>query len=131
MANLTQIVQGIYGSFGRGDVAAIVDSFADDIRFLHPGGPAVPYAKDRRGKAEATAFFAELAAAVEVTAFVPQRYVEQGDTVVALGTWAGRARSTGRSFDSDWAMVWTFAAGKVRFFQAYEDTKAVAQAFAK
>ena len=130
MADLTKIVRKIYEDFGRGDVAAIVGAFADDIRFIHSGGPAVPYAKDRHGKNAATAFFDDLARSVDVTRFEPRQYVEQGDTVIAVGTWAARAKPGGASFESDWAMLWTFSGSKVKFYQAYENTHAVAQAFA-
>ena len=41
MATHTQTVQDIYANFGRGNVAAIVDTFADDIRFRHAGAPEV------------------------------------------------------------------------------------------
>jgi ketosteroid isomerase-like protein len=64
---------------------AIVARFADDIRFIHNGGPELPYAKHRKGKAEASAFFGELAGSVDVTLFEVQRYLEQGDSVVAFG----------------------------------------------
>ena len=129
MATLTQTVQHLYESFGRGDIAAIVDTFAEDIRFSHAGGPDLPYAKERRGKAEAATFFADLAECVDVTLFEPRQYVEQGDSVVALGRWGGRARPSGRAFESEWAMLWTFEGSKVKVYRAYENTLAVAKAF--
>jgi ketosteroid isomerase-like protein len=130
MGKLTPIVQQIYANFGRGDVAAIAATFAEDIRFMHPGGPDVPYAKHRQGKAQAAAFFGELAAAVEVTLFEPMRFVEQGNSVVALGRWAGRGRRTGRAFEADWAMLWTFDGALVSHYQDFDDTLALAKALA-
>ena len=130
MTTLTATVQDIYANFGKGNIPPIVALFADDIRFAHDGGPDVPYAKDRHGKAEAAAFFSDLAATVEVTQFVVEHCVEQGDTVVALGRWAGRARNTGKSFACEWAMRWTFAAGKVTLYRSFHDTLAMAKAFA-
>ena len=50
------------------------------------------------------------------------------ETVVALGTWGGRAQNTGRTFRAEWAMVWKFSGGKVVYYRAYEDTAAVAAA---
>ena len=129
MADLTGIVQRIYGSFERGDVAGIINHFAEDIRFVHSGGPELPYAKDRHGKRAAAAFFADLAESVDVLRFEVRKYVEQGDSVLALGAWAGRAKSTGRTFESDWAMLWAFDGTKVKFYQAYENTLAVSKAF--
>ncbi len=129
MAGLTGIVAEIYANFGRGNVPGIVDTFADDIRFVHAGGSMIPYAKERHGKAAAAAFFADLAGSVDISRFEVREYVEQGNSVVALGHWAGRARSTGKSFATDWAMLWAFDGTKVKFYQGFEDTFAVGQAF--
>ena len=41
-----------------------------------------------------------------------QRHAD-GETVIALGSWGGRAKRTGRTFRSEWAMVWKFSGGKV------------------
>jgi uncharacterized protein len=128
MAQLTPIVQQIYADFATGNIAAVVATFHDDIRFVHPGGPDIPYAKDRRGKAEAAAFFSDYVACVEVTAFEPQRYVEQGNSVVAFGRLGGRALATGKTFEVDWAMLWTFDGTKVSHYQEFDDTHTVAKA---
>jgi hypothetical protein len=130
MAHLTSIVQRMYADFGRGDVAAIVANFADDIRFIHQGAPDIPWARHRSGKADATQFFADLAKAVDVTLFDVTRYVEQGDAVVAFGRFGGRATATGKQFQEDWAMLWVFEGDKVKLYQAYDDTLAAAKAFA-
>jgi len=131
VSELTRIVEEIYACFGRGDIAAIVDTFAEDIHFVHAGGPEIPYAKDRRGKQEAAAFFADLAAAVEVTSFEPRRYFERANEVVVLGHWSGRSRPAGRAFASEWAMLWVFDGNQVKSYRAYEDTATVAKAFAR
>ena len=130
MSEKIRIVEEIYANFGRGNIAAIVETFADDIHFVHAGGPEIPYAKDRRGKGEAAEFFGDLGAAVEVTSFEPRRYFEREDEVVVLGRWSGRSRPAGRAFESEWAMLWGFDGAKVKSYRAYEDTAAVARAFA-
>jgi len=131
VSELIGIVEEIYANFGRGNVDAIVETFAEDIHFVHAGGPDIPYAKDRRGKSEAAAFFADLAAAVEVTSFEPRRYFERENAVMVVGHWSGRSRPAGRAFASEWAMLWEFDGKKVKFYRAYEDTAAVAKAFAQ
>jgi ketosteroid isomerase-like protein len=129
MAQLTKVVQEVYANFSKGNIAGIEAVLAEDIRFIHAGAPDVPYGKARSGKVQAMTFFKDLADAVEVAQFEPKNYVEQGDTVVVFGHWGGRAKKTGKSFQTDWAMIWTFSGGKVQFYQAFEDTNAVAKAF--
>jgi len=129
MANLTHIVETLYANFGTGNLGGIAEVLADDIEWIHSGAPEIPYAKVRRGKVQAMTFFGDLAGAVEITQFMPKTYVEQGNTVVAMGHWGGRAKKTSKAFESDWAMVWAFAGTKVKVYQAFEDTNAIAKAF--
>ena len=55
-------------------------------------------------------------------------YVAQGDRVVALGRYRFRARATGTSFESPWAMAWTFRDGKPVDCRVFEDTETQASA---
>ena len=50
--------------------------------------------------------------------------IEQGDTVVALGTLTGRAKKTAKTMKNEWAHVFKYKQGKVVFFQEYIDTAA-------
>ena len=99
------------------------------MRWVNPGPSSIPYARERRGLDEVRQFFDEIYANVEVTSFEPREFFANGERVVALGTWAGRAKPTGRSFADEWAMAFTMKDGKVTSFRAYEDTYAQVQAF--
>jgi len=127
-ANIAKI-QSMYAAFGRGDVAAILAEVNPDVRWVNPGPNSIPYARERRGLDEVRQFFDEIYANVEVTSFEPREFFANGERVVALGTWAGRAKPTGRSFADEWAMAFTMKDGKVTSFRAYEDTYAQVQAF--
>ena len=52
-----------------------------------------------------------------------------GDEVVATGTWSAKAKSTGRTFAADWAMVFGLRNGEIASFRVVEDTAKVAAAF--
>ena len=121
-------VQEIYAAFGRGDIPAILDAVAENVEWHHTGAPEVPYGKTRHGRQGAAQFFTELSDHIEVLEFEPREYVSDGETVIALGSWGGRAKRTGRSFRAEWAMVWKFSGGKVVYYRAYENTAAVAAA---
>jgi ketosteroid isomerase-like protein len=62
--------------------------------------------------------------------FQPQQYVGSGDQVVAIGSWDIRAKDTGRSAHSDWAIDFSLRNGKVTRWQAYMDTAALQAAHA-
>ncbi len=45
-------------------------------------------------------------------AAIPDEFIDAGDTVVVLGTYSGRYRSTGKSFQANFAHVWKIRTGK-------------------
>jgi ketosteroid isomerase-like protein len=125
--NLT-LAQGIYTSFGQGNIPAILDVFADDVELHEPPGGAAPFTGVYRGRDGAGTFFQRMLEAVDVLAMEPQEYVAQGETVVVLGHYRFRAKATGITYDTDWAMVWRFRNGKVVRFQIHDDSATEAAA---
>ena len=97
---------------------------------LHePPGGTPPFSGVYRGRDRAGTFFREMVGAVDVLAMEPREYVAQDDTVVVLGHYRFRPKTTGIPFDTDWAMVWWFRDGKVSKFQIHYDTATEAAAF--
>ncbi len=125
-----RVVQAIFEAFGRGDVPGVLAHLADDVEWRAPGPAAVPYLGERRGHGGAAEFFTQLGSSVEFESFEPGAFVAEGDRVVVLGRERGRVRATGKAFDNEWALVFTLGGGKVTKFQLYENTAAVAEAFA-
>ncbi len=117
-----QLVQDLYGAFGRGDVPAILDQLTDDVVFYDPGAPGVPHAGRYRGREEVGSYFARIAETMEIEEFAPTEFLAQADRVVVLGSLRARVKDTGRSYDNEWVMVWTLRDGKVAGYQIYEDT---------
>ena len=50
--------------------------------------------------------------------------IEQGDTVVVIGTSSARAKNTGKTVDNEWVHVLKYKQGKLIFWQEYTDTAA-------
>ena len=128
-----QMVQQIYAAFGRGDIPAILNTMADgvewhDVEWRLGPGDTLPWTL-RRGRDGVAQFFQDLGGALEVLGFEPKEFIAQGEKVVALGSVQARVKSTGRTFDDNWAMVWTFGGDKVVGFRIYHDTGAIAAAF--
>ena len=125
----TQLIKDLYACFSRGDVLTILNALTEEVDWFVPGAPTIPYAGTYRGPHEVAKFFERLAANSEVLQFEPGHYVAAGDTVISLGYYRGRARTTGRTYESDWAMSFTFRNGRVTRFREYLDTAAVAAAY--
>ena len=75
-------------------------------------------------KKEIADFFAHVAQNLEFSEFAPREMIEQGDTVVVLGTYTGQSKKTGKTVKNEWAHVFKFSQGKAISFQEYIDTAA-------
>jgi uncharacterized protein len=125
-----KVVQEAYASFGRGDIKALLDNLDEQVEWLLPGEGMIPQAGLYNGRDGVARFFQTLDQTTEFSAFEPRQFVAQGDRVIALGWYAGKAKATGRSFESHWAMSFLLRDGKVLKFQEYTNTGAIAPAFA-
>jgi ketosteroid isomerase-like protein len=128
MTNPVDIVRGFYHALGRGDVATVLSLFDAQIewteaeRFPYYGGTwhgpqavvdnlLVPLSRDWDGFS-ATA----------------REFVAEGDRVVALGSYSGTYRKTGRSFAAAFAHVWTVRNDRLARFAMHTDTAKVLEA---
>jgi len=126
----TKVVQDAYAAFGRGDIPALLTHIADDVVWAGVYGAAshVPTAGERRGKAAVAEFFKQVGEHVQFSQFEPREFVATGDKVVALGHYAATT-SMKKTFESDFAMVFTVRNGKVVHFQEFCDSSAINAAY--
>ena len=115
-----------YECFQRGDIPSLIRDLLDDNCVWISPGPSdiLPWAGTFKGKHEIANFFAQVGEHLEFSEFAPREMIEQGETVVVLGTLAGRAKKTGKAVKNEWAHVFKFRQGKVVLFQEYIDTAA-------
>jgi ketosteroid isomerase-like protein len=124
----TQLVQRVYEAFGAGDVPALLELLDPQIEWQVPAMADVPFAGMWRGRDGIRQFLQKLGESQEVIEFRPEKFVAQGDAVIALGRFVMRVKVTGLESRSQWAHVWTMAGGRVTQFQEYVDTAAVTRA---
>ncbi len=129
-AQNTKIVQDAYAAFLRGDIAAVLATFDDDIVWKPVTGASkhVPMAGARHGKAATEEFFRQVGQHLQFSRFEPREFVAQDDRVVALGHYTAKS-SSGGSFDSDFVMVFQLRNGKLVEFQEFLDSAALNAAF--
>jgi ketosteroid isomerase-like protein len=123
-----QLIGTIYEAFGRGDIAHIVEQLTDDVRWVSHFESIVPWSGDYSGKATVPGFFEAIASSVDVTAFNPGQFVAQGDTVVSLGEFGCRVRSTGKSAVTPFVFIRKLRAGRVYSYEQFHDPS-IADAF--
>jgi uncharacterized protein len=125
-----RVVQQLFECFGRGDVPGLLELLDEDVDWHIKGPEVVPFYGPHRGRDGVVAFLGKLSEAAEFESFEPRDFFTAGGRVVVLGAERARAKPTGKTFDNEWAMVFTLRDGRITAFRSHEDTAAVAAAFA-
>ena len=122
-------VQQLYEAFGRGDVPAILEHLAQDVRWEHhPTGNTaqdrdVPYLRARTGREAAAGFFSDIDADFEMSSFDPHSFLEGGDQVAAVVDYELTVKATGKRVQDVEIHLWEFGPdGKVAAFRHFLDT---------
>ena len=90
-------VEGIYESFGKGDVPAILEQLNDDVDWAaEASSDAAPWYGLRKGKDEVVGFFEGIGGAVDVLEFSPDSFASNDDEVMVRLRFAMRSKQTGR-----------------------------------
>jgi len=120
-----EVVEGIYAAFGRGDVPAILEVLADDVRWdAHYGASKVPWLTARAGRAGAAAFFSAVGEHLAFEKFEVEAILESGSLLVALVNLEAKVKSTGKTLrERREVHVWELdERGRVVDFQHGADT---------
>jgi ketosteroid isomerase-like protein len=116
-----ELTRGVYAGFAAGDIGKIVALLAPDIHWTEAlGGPygGVSIGPD----AVLQNVFMPIGTEWDGYQAIPHEFVASGNTVVALGTYNGTYKKTGKSFTAPFAHVWKFKDGKVVTFEQLTDT---------
>ena len=121
MATNREIVEGAYASFAQGDVPAALGAMADDIQWTEADG--FPLAGTYVGpQAVLEGVFMRLGEIGDEFAAVPDQFVADGDTVVALGHYTWKHKNSAEPASVKMVHVWTIKGGKAVAFQQHVDT---------
>ena len=88
MASNLETTKKGYELFKQGDISTLVKDIVDDTCTWISPGPQdkLPWAGNFKGRQEIADFFARVAQNLDFTEFAPREMIEQGDTVVVIGT---------------------------------------------
>lgn len=132
------VIEELLRRIGEGDPERIAEMYAEqgDWKLSWPeaehGRAATPWIRHRSTRADAAAHYRELAEhhVPEQVATEIERILVDGSDAVVLGEIRQTARPTGRAYLARFALHLTVADGLVTRHHVYEDSLAVAQAFA-
>jgi ketosteroid isomerase-like protein len=117
-------LKGLYDSFGRGDVAAVVGAMHPQVKWhLAEGHPYMPSGEAMVGPdAVLSQVFMRIGADYDGFTVHPEVFHDAGQVVVVEARYTGRSKRTGLELDAQVCHVWTVADGKLTKFQQYLDT---------
>lgn len=122
-----QIVADHYAASARRDIAGMMADVAPDARWTEMAG--FPCAGTYVGPEQVVeGVFKVLGAEWEGFGHTLETLIDGGDRVVALGTYTGTCRRTGKSMRARVAHVWQVAGGSIVGFEQFTDTLLVAEA---
>jgi uncharacterized protein len=109
---------------------SLFDLLSDDVEWEVAGSPEVlPWAGKFRGRGAVRRWLEILDEHMDYERFEPLEFFAEGDTVIELVLAGGRARASGRPFESEIVRVWTFRGDEAVRVRSFYDTAAYERAF--
>lgn len=125
----SQIIQKMYKDFATGNMQAVLSNFDNDIVWIRPGEPEIPFAGTYAGIEGLAKMFGIISKTIKIKDFHPKQILENGDTVVVIGCDEADVIATGKSYLSDWVYVYTIKNKKITHVQVYLDSLLLSRAF--
>ena len=103
-----QKVSQLYDAFKQGNIDMIIKSLSRDCIWEAMGQPDIPYAGIYHGHDDVKEFFGKLNDSLDMSDFVVEHILENGNLVMASGHMNAMARKTNKRFSSFWCMTFEF-----------------------
>ena len=123
-ARNTQLVKDAYAAFQKGDIRTILDMLDENVEWHGVIGTegVLPQAGRRRGRAAVAEFFRQVAESTTFETFEPREFIAQGDQVCVVGSYKGKANTTGETYATDWVMIFQVRDGRLASFREFTDS---------
>ncbi len=129
------VAKQFFEATAKGDLPSVQGMIAENVDWQSPvtrvEREEVSWAKPRHSREEIGDFFKDLFEKVQPEKLEPLEFTAQGNRVIIEGRNRGIARTTGRTYEHDWVMIFTMHDGKIVRFRHYYDTADVLAAFDK
>lgn len=122
-------VQGFLASVGNRDIAGALTHVHDDVVFEPQGPSDLPIYGRFEGRDGVRHLLSSLSEIFETEAFEVRKWVSSDDVVFAHGYMRHRVRRTGRTFESEWALVVQIKDQLIASWKIFEDTAAFQAAY--
>jgi hypothetical protein len=121
------LVKNLYQAFAQGDVPTVMQTLDSNIEWTDAEG--FPTGGTYSGSESVLqSVFIPLMTDWDDFRVTADDFLDAGERIVALGSYSGSYKATGRSMTAPFAHVWTIKDDKVIKFVQYTDTLVVARA---
>ena len=122
-----QLAQQGYDAFGRGDLEAVGQTFADDVEWWT--SDELPQGGEIKGRDDVIGNFAQIPDYWSEFSVEPSEFVDAGETLVIVrGVQRAKAKDTGTTFEAPFVHVFEIAGGKVTRGEFFGDSAKAAKA---
>ena len=121
-------IQAFFEKFGAGDRDGMLELLAENVDLDVPGAPTVPWT-GRRDRAAAPGFVRSATEDVRTRRFDVEKIVIDDRDGIVLGEFTHEVLSTGKLFDSRFALRITVTDGLITRYHMFENSYAAALAF--
>jgi len=118
----------LYSALEADDVPRVLAVCADDVTVRYPAEGQLAYGGSWEGQRGVERFLEAHDAAEEIVEFEVRRMVAEGDTVLAIGHFVGRAKPSGGQWSTEFVHCLTITDGRLRRWEAFFDTAAAVAA---
>src|SRR4051794_28580382 len=108
-----KLIQQAYQNIKTGDIASFLNILAENVLWIVPEMPNVPFAGTWQGREQVGQFFRRMAEVQDVVDFEPEEFIAKGEKVVVLGHFTMRVKTTSKLSRSSWTHVWKVEGGQV------------------
>ena len=121
MSANTDMIRNLYTAVAAGDIPTLLGALDSNVEWTEAEG--IPYRGTYIGPdAVLHGVFARLGSEWDGFKVAPSDYIDGGDKIVTVGRYSGTYKATGKSFECDFAHLWTLRDGKVVKFHQYVDS---------
>ncbi len=125
------MITKLFGVFSCGDVESILAALTDDFDWQGPVSEhagCLAWGGRRRGREQVAEYFREFAATSRWHPMEDAIFTAADHGVVVEGRNCSEARSTRRSYEHQWVMVFTITDGRIARFRHYYDPADITRA---
>ena len=130
-ASPRRAAEQLYAALEADDVTGFLALCAEDVSFRYPAEGRLPYGGSWEGRGGVARFLEAHDEAEEIVSFQVHRMLAEGETVIVLGNFAGRAKPNGGPWSTQFVHHLKITGGLLRRWEAFYDSAAAVEAHAR